>query len=447
MKPVAKAYRDHVPDAVQTGVHNVVQNLKEPAVAVNDLLQGNVGNAWQSVQRLTVNSTIGVAGIRRRRGEMGTAAAQGGFRPDPRRLGRRRRPLHPAAFARSVKSARRGGDRRRPGAQSADFCRRRARRPMPASPPAAPMPSTSGREHLEDLDALERNSLDYYAALRSVYRQHREAEINAAKGPPEGARRHLLPQYQLADTTCRAAAMSVAAKICGLIERGRRSRRRSPGGAAYLGFVFYPPSPRAVTRGQAARAVCRGAVRRCAGSGSSSTPTTMRSRAVLAAAPIDLLQFHGGESPERIADAEGSLRPAGHEGDRRSPGRRTCSPPLATRRSPTCCCSTPSRRAGPTHCRAATASPSTGRLIAGRSWRRHGCCRAADRRAAARGGAHFRRRRGRCVLRRREPPHGEEGSRQDQLRFSPPRPRALVPHGNSEEGLSFSAGSAKEMAR
>ena len=63
MKPVAKAYTEHVPDAVQTGVHNVVQNLKEPAVAINDLLQGNVGNAWQSVQRLTVNSTIGVTGV------------------------------------------------------------------------------------------------------------------------------------------------------------------------------------------------------------------------------------------------------------------------------------------------------------------------------------------------------------------------------------------------
>jgi ABC-type transporter lipoprotein component MlaA len=35
---------------------------------------------------------------------------------------------------------------------------------------------------------LERNSLDYYATLRSVYRQHRDAEISAAKErqPPEG---------------------------------------------------------------------------------------------------------------------------------------------------------------------------------------------------------------------------------------------------------------------
>jgi phospholipid-binding lipoprotein MlaA len=43
-------------------------------------------------------------------------------------------------------------------------------------------------QHLHDLDELERNSLDYYATLRSVYRQHRDAEINASKErePPQG---------------------------------------------------------------------------------------------------------------------------------------------------------------------------------------------------------------------------------------------------------------------
>src|SRR6516162_9835566 len=63
MRPVAQAYTDHVPEVVQTGVHNVVQNLKEPAVAVNDLLQGNVSHAWQSVQRLAVNTTVGGVGL------------------------------------------------------------------------------------------------------------------------------------------------------------------------------------------------------------------------------------------------------------------------------------------------------------------------------------------------------------------------------------------------
>jgi len=45
-------------------------------------------------------------------------------------------------------------------------------------------------QHLQDLDALEKNSLDYYATLRSVYRQHRDAQINAAK-QPEPAEGHV----------------------------------------------------------------------------------------------------------------------------------------------------------------------------------------------------------------------------------------------------------------
>ena len=63
VRPVAQAYTDHVPEFVQTGIHNVVQNLKEPAVAVNDVLQGNVNHAWQSAQRLAVNTTVGAAGM------------------------------------------------------------------------------------------------------------------------------------------------------------------------------------------------------------------------------------------------------------------------------------------------------------------------------------------------------------------------------------------------
>ena len=41
--------------------------------------------------------------------------------------------------------------------------------------------------------------------------------------------------------------------------------------------------------------------RRCAGSGCSSMPTMPRSKRPLTAAPLDILQFHGSESPERVA--------------------------------------------------------------------------------------------------------------------------------------------------
>ena len=46
--------------------------------------------------------------------------------------------------------------------------------------------------------------------------------------------------------------MSVAAKICGLSTEAAVSAAIA-GGAAYLGFVFYPPSPRAVAPAKAAR--------------------------------------------------------------------------------------------------------------------------------------------------------------------------------------------------
>jgi phospholipid-binding lipoprotein MlaA len=36
--------------------------------------------------------------------------------------------------------------------------------------------------HLRDLDALELTSIDYYATLRSVFQQARQAEIDEARG-------------------------------------------------------------------------------------------------------------------------------------------------------------------------------------------------------------------------------------------------------------------------
>jgi len=48
--------------------------------------------------------------------------------------------------------------------------------------------------------------------------------------------------------------MSIAAKICGLSNEAAVTAAVA-GGAAYLGFNFYPPSPRAVTADRAARLV------------------------------------------------------------------------------------------------------------------------------------------------------------------------------------------------
>ncbi len=96
--------------------------------------------------------------------------------------------------------------------------------------------------------------------------------------------------------------MSVAAKICGLSTEAAVAAAVA-GGAVYLGFVFYPPSPRAVTAARAAR-LCAAVPAGIARVGLFVDADDDAIGTVLAEAPIDILQFHGDESPNRVAEAK-----------------------------------------------------------------------------------------------------------------------------------------------
>jgi phosphoribosylanthranilate isomerase len=93
--------------------------------------------------------------------------------------------------------------------------------------------------------------------------------------------------------------MTLAVKICGLAaaaDVGHAVRH----GARYVGFVFYPPSRRNLTPAQAAAlatAVPAGVTR--TGLFVDADDATLSD--VLARVPLDLLQFHGRESAERVA--------------------------------------------------------------------------------------------------------------------------------------------------
>ena len=94
--------------------------------------------------------------------------------------------------------------------------------------------------------------------------------------------------------------MNVEAKICGVSRRSDIACAAS-GGASHVGFVFYPRSPRNLTPEQA------GALAAATPEGITTVallvdPDDAALDAVLERARIDLLQLHGGESPERIAD-------------------------------------------------------------------------------------------------------------------------------------------------
>ena len=96
--------------------------------------------------------------------------------------------------------------------------------------------------------------------------------------------------------------MSVAAKICGLSTEEAVTVAVG-GGATYLGFMFYPPSPRAVSPSRAAR-LCAAVPAGIARVGVFVDADDAAIERVLTKAPLDILQFHGSESPERVAAAK-----------------------------------------------------------------------------------------------------------------------------------------------
>ncbi len=93
--------------------------------------------------------------------------------------------------------------------------------------------------------------------------------------------------------------MPVAVKICG-INTPAALAAAVEGGADYVGFIFYPPSPRYVTPAQA-RAIGSHAPESVTKVGLAVDLDDAAIAAILNAAPLDMLQLHGRESPERVA--------------------------------------------------------------------------------------------------------------------------------------------------
>ena len=61
--PVAMTYKRTVPKPIRSGLRNFLNNLREPAVFLNFLLQLKPGKAIETVGRFSINSTIGIGGL------------------------------------------------------------------------------------------------------------------------------------------------------------------------------------------------------------------------------------------------------------------------------------------------------------------------------------------------------------------------------------------------
>lgn len=91
-------------------------------------------------------------------------------------------------------------------------------------------------------------------------------------------------------------------KICGLSDPASVDAAIKAG-ATYLGFVFFPKSPRAVTPEQAAALMADVPVG-IAKVGLFVNPSYAQLATTLAAAPLDVIQLHGQESVDRVAQVK-----------------------------------------------------------------------------------------------------------------------------------------------
>ncbi len=181
-RPVAVFYNHVTPGFVRDGIHNFLSNLDSPVIFANDLLQGETTRGSETLGRAVLNSTLGVGGVfdvAARMGipghgeDFGQTLAVWGADEGPYLV----LPLAGPSTPRDVVGI--GGDVAldpftylkwnnstlfsmiRAGSEIVDL---RAR-------------------NVDNLDQIERTSVDLYATTRSLYRQHRNAEIR--NGAPD----------------------------------------------------------------------------------------------------------------------------------------------------------------------------------------------------------------------------------------------------------------------
>jgi phospholipid-binding lipoprotein MlaA len=183
LSPVARGYRWLFPAYVRERVTNFMANLGEPVTFGNDLFQGEFSRAGQTLVRFASNSTVGLGGlydpakvwgIDRHEEDFGQTLGTYGTPEGPYLVLPFFGPAPPRdAFGRAVDmvidpSTWVGGDNALIAGWSATGVNI----------------INSRANNLETIDDLRKTSLDFYAAVRSLYRQNRAAEISNGNATP-----------------------------------------------------------------------------------------------------------------------------------------------------------------------------------------------------------------------------------------------------------------------
>jgi phospholipid-binding lipoprotein MlaA len=191
-KPAAEIYRTVLPEMVRDSVRNALNNLDEPVVFANNLLQGEFHRAAFTFDRFVFNSTVGIGGLRDFAGEHGMKRENGDFGQTLYVWGAPEGPYLVLPIL--------GPSNPRDAAGMTmdsylDPFRYILSRPDPdvlnLRNPNVVRSVVDGIDKragvIDELDAIEKTSLDFYAQIRSLSRQNRAKELNHGVAPPEGS--------------------------------------------------------------------------------------------------------------------------------------------------------------------------------------------------------------------------------------------------------------------
>ncbi|MGE0260406.1 MAG: VacJ family lipoprotein [Alphaproteobacteria bacterium] len=175
--PVSKGYRTAVPPPMRSSVHDFLRNLNSPVIFANDVFQGQPRLAAQTLARLTINTTVGVGGmfdvasrigIPYHTNDMGITFATYGVDEGPYLVAPVLGPTNPRDLVGKIADSFLDPADYVAGAHDIWY---------------APLARTlvSGIDvrsrNIEALADIEKTSLDFYATIRSLFRQRRAAEI------------------------------------------------------------------------------------------------------------------------------------------------------------------------------------------------------------------------------------------------------------------------------
>ncbi|MEI9886216.1 MAG: VacJ family lipoprotein [Rhizomicrobium sp.] len=181
-RPIAVGYNAVIPGPARRSIHNILSNLDSPVILANDLLQGETDRAGQTIGRAVVNSTLGLGGLVDVAGKMGLPGHDEDFGQTLAVWGAGEGPYLVLPFAgpsnpRDVVGL--GGDIALDPFTYMKWHNSTFHQLLRAGVGVIDLRA----RNVDSLDQIERTSVDLYATTRSLYRQHRNAEIR--NGAPD----------------------------------------------------------------------------------------------------------------------------------------------------------------------------------------------------------------------------------------------------------------------